>query len=165
MELGLARAIKKQLKPPSDEVADLLAGDGDVAALALPLLRRRGLQLVACLVGVAEQVFSLQRLQGRFNLLLLVALGDVAEETPGDELGGGGHGLLNQLQERDGLGDLDLEAGLIALALVEQALHAALRFDVERRALHLVDLLQGDEAANLLLGEPLAPEQLTEELE
>ncbi len=147
------------------DLGDLLAGDADVLALALPLLAGRALDLVAVLLGVAEQVGLAQPLERLGDGLGLVAVAEPAVEALRDEPGVGRLLVLDQLEQRHGLRRAQRQRVVAHARVVEDARERRLHVGLERRVLHLEDGIEGHQVAHLALAELLLAEQLAEKLQ
>jgi hypothetical protein len=159
-------AAEQQAQGLLDRLGAGLGRDAEVATLALPLLAGGRLDLVAELLRVRDQVAAAQLLEGLGDRADLAAAVEAVVHALRDQ-GGGGRGLvvLDLLEQGDDLGDAHLQAGLVVGALGEDAGHARLGLGVEGGVLDLVDLVEGDQRADLLVGELLAAKQLTEQLQ
>ena len=146
-------------------LGDLLARDADVPPLALPLLAGGGLDLVALLLGVAEEVPAAEVFERLGDLVHLAAAVDPVVEALRDELRVGRHDVLDELEQSDRLRHLARRPVGVVRALVEDPRHARLYVGVERGVLHLVDLVERHERAHLHVGELPVAEELAEELE
>ena len=162
---GRSGEASRNLSDSCTKLADLLARDANVPTLALPLLAGRGLDLVPLLLGVAEEVPAAEVFERLGDLGHPAAAVDLVVEALRDKLRVGRHDLLNELEERHRLRHLAGEVGRVVRALVEDPCHARLDVRVERGVLHLVDLVERHERADLHVGELAVAEEFAEELE
>ena len=148
-----------------EELADLLARDADVPAIAFPLLPGRGLDLVTLLLGVAQEVPAAEIFERSVISVHAAAAVDPVIEALRDQLRIGRHDILDRARGVHGLRRLAGEVGRVVDALVEQPGHAGLDVRVERGVLHLVDLVERHERADLHVGELAVPEEFAQQLE
>jgi len=156
------RSGQQELQGFLDNRADGLAADADLTAFAFPFLPGRGLDLVALLFRVAQQVAATKFFQSVRDLAELAAPIETVVQALGHQSGVGGHRLLDQFEHRHGLGGSHQQAGGVTDALVQNAGHAVLDVRVEGRVLDLVDLVERDERADLQIGQVLVAEQLAQ---
>ena len=132
-------------------LAQLLPAEGEVVALALPLLPSGGLDLVAQFLRVAQQIAPAQLLQGLAHGRLLIAALHPVRQTFGHQLVCGRLAVLNQLQQSHRLGSPQHQLTALAAALGLDPGHRGLGVSIESGVLHLVDPIQAHQGADRLI--------------
>ena len=132
-------------------LAQLLPAEGEVVALALPLLPSGGLDLVAQFLRVAQQIAPAQLLQGLAHGRLLIAAVHPLSQALGHQLFCGRLAVLNQLQQGHGFSGPQHQLAAFAGALPLDARHRRLGVGIECGVLHLVNTIQAHQGADRLI--------------
>ena len=145
--------------------ADLGAGGVDLIALPAPLLSGGRLDLVALLLGIAQQVAAPQGLQCLTHSRQLVACIDAVGQASRHQGVIGGDRVLDQLQQRHRLGRPQHQRTVFTSATGQDSGHRLLGVRIERCVLDLVDHVQAHQGADRLLSQVLAAEQFPQQLQ
>ena len=162
---GVVRVLDEVDERLDHPLREILRARRIPVALALPLLPGGALDLVAGLVGVAEQALAEQGVEGLLHLLLDAALPEPLVEAPGDQLGRRLVGVLHQLEHRHGLDHPRHERALPPVAELEGPRQGHLHVGVEGAVEHVVDDVDADDSADLEASEIALAEEIAEELQ